>query len=622
MSAKDEGVEPKRRLATVLSADVEGFSRLCAVAEAETLAMLDWHLKEIIGPTVRQYKGRVANIAGDGVIAEFGSAVAAVNAALAIQRTVAARNADVPSDRQLRFRIGLNLSEVVVSKRQIFGDGVNVAARAQSFAEAGAICATEAVVLQVRGKIHAEFADIGLVRLKNIAEPVHLFRIGESAVGGDAASMGVELTAAPVASSKPSIAVLPFLNLSGDPDQSYFSDGITEDLITDLSRFRTISVIARNSSFVYRGRSVDVRQVADDLGVRFVVEGSVRKLQNSVRITVQLVNAETRAHVWAERYDVPLERIFETQDEIIRSVVGRLVPRLEDETLAIARRKPTEMLEAYEHYLRGKAVIYAATDASGVVEARKHFEKAIAIDPQFAAPYCYLVRILNNVTEFTSPGEPVAPYRSEAWRLAKIAVSLDDSEPHAHLVLAWCHLWRGEFENARRHLETAERLNPNDPDRAMDCGTGWLYLGEIDRAIACMMRGIESSPHCPDLYLADLAEAYFLAGRYEEMLEVIERIPDLSLLMPAWRAAGYALAGDLPKAAAQAGRFAEGVSAVWAGASGAGPADYVAWMMSLSPFRRPEDRERLLSGLRLAGLPDAAVSNRAGIVYDGAGRPA
>ena len=262
------------------------------------------------------------------------------------------------------------------------------------------------------------------------------------------------------------------------------------------------------------------------------------------------------------------------------------------------------MLEAYDYYLRGKAALYAATDDAGAVEARRHFEQAIEIDPQFAAPYCYLVRILNNVTLHLAPGQPIAPFRDRAWEYARLAAVLDDADPHAHICLGWCHLWRGEFEQASLQFDLAERLNPNDADRAMDRGTGWMFLGDIERALDCMRTGMGLNPQTPDSYLADLAEAYFVAKRYGDMLRILERIPEQSLLTPAWKAAGYALSGDAAKAAAEANRFISALRAKWAGDPGDGSPEYVEWVLSLCPFQRQEDRDHLVSALRLAGLTD------------------
>ena len=592
----------KRRLAAVLSADVEGFSRLCGEDEAETLSALERHVDEVIKPTVRAHNGRITNQAGDGILAAFGSAVAAVKAAVEIQNAIVLRNEEIEPSRRLRFRVGLNLGEVVVKGGGIFGDGVNIAARAQAQALPDSVCATEAIVQQVRGKVGFAFHTMGKLKLKNIADPIHLFRLDPTEAEAGKENAGKNAARAAGVGSKPSIAVLPFLNLSGDLDQGYFSDGIAEDLITDLSRFRTITVIARNSSFGYRGGNVDVRKVADDLGVRFMVEGSVRKMQNRVRITVQLVNAETRAHVWAERYDTPLDGLFETQDEIVRHVVGSLFPRLEDETLAIARRKPTEMLQAYDCFLRGKAALYAATDAAQTEEARSYFEQAVAIDPDFAHAYGYLTKIYNNLTMHASPGQPIQPFRDKARQFAIRAIALDGDDPRAHIGLAWCHLWQRETLSARDHLEIAEKLNPNDAERAIDCGTGWMYLGEIERAIDSMKLGMRLNPHTSASVLADLSEAYFVAGRYDEMLRILERIPDQSPRSPAWKAAGLALAGDLDRARAEASRFVANLRALWAGDPNAGPADFVDWLIAFSPFCRDEDRDHFLRGLALAGL--------------------
>jgi len=591
----------KRRLAAVFSADVEGFSRLCGEEEAGTLRVLEEHIDQLIKPVVRAHKGRITNRAGDELVAEFKSAVAAVKAAMEIQAGMAVRNAPVDPKKRLRFRIGLNLCEVVVSDGGIYGDGVNVAARAQAQAQPGSICATEAVVGQVRGKVAAEFHSMGRLKLKNIAEPVHLFRLDPAASKENEADETVRSQMAD-AGPKPSIAVLPFLNLSGDPDQGYFSDGIAEDLITDLSRFRTVSVIARNSSFGYRGGNVDVRKVANELGVRFVVEGSVRKMQDSVRTTVQLVNAETRAHIWAERYDTPLADLFRMQDEIIRRIIGNLVPKMEVEGLAIARRQPTELLQAYDYFLRGKAALYAATDAPGTEQARLYFEQAVEADPSFAQAYCYLVMILNTLTLYVYPGRPPEPFRAQAWNFASKAAALDDADPHTHTCIAWCHLWRGEFDQARRHIETAEQLNPNDADRAMDCGLAWVYLGDIEAAFRCMELGMRLNPRPPGSYLADMAEAHFVARRYDQAIELMERVPDQSPLTAGWKAAALASSGDMARAKEEAARFVSNLKTAWVGAPGAGVPEYVGWLMSFSPFYREEDRSHLMQGLQLAGL--------------------
>ena len=593
--------EPTRRLAAVLSADVEGYSRLCGLDEAGTVAMLNAHLKELIRPAVRSHKGRIVNVAGDGLLAEFASAVAATEAATEIQHQMISRNKEVDPARRVQFRIGVNLSEVIVEGRAIFGDGVNIAARAQSMAPAGTICITDIVHKQVRGKIDAEFKYLGAVELKNISEPVRLFQLLDAPFQGEDEQAGLRRLKKK-ANARPSIAVLPFEVLDANLDHRYFGDGFAEDLLTDLSRFRTISVVARESSFQYRGRQIDARTVGAELGVRFLIEGSVRRRDQSLRVNVQLVNAETREQVWANRYDAPLASLFATQDEIVRKVIGSLLPRLEEESIAQARRKPTDQWEAYDHYLKGKAALYSAFDRAGVAEARMHFEKAIAIDPQFPYPYCFLVSLLNNISLVFAPGIDVQPFRDQAWNYARIALSLDDADPHAHLSLAWCYLWRGEFGKARDQLELVEKLNPNDADRAMDRGTAWMFLGFVDRAIEAMQEGIALNPHCPSSYLMDLAEVYFVAQRYEDMLHLLDRIPDHSLSLTAWSAAACALAGDPKRAEAMTARFVTDIAEVWQGQSGKGISHYTGWVLALSPFARKEDMDHLANGLRLAGL--------------------
>lgn len=599
--------EPTRRLAAVLSADVEGYSRLCGLDEAGTVAMLNAHLKELIRPAVRSRKGRIVNVAGDGLLAEFASAVAATEAATLIQHEMVSRNKGVDPTRRIQFRIGVNLSEVIVEGRAIFGDGVNIAARAQSMAPAGTICITDIVHKQVQGKIDAEFKYLGAVELKNISEPVRLFQLLEAPFQGEDEQEGLRRLKKK-ANARPSIAVLPFEVLDANLDHRYFGDGFAEDLLTDLSRFRTISVVARESSFQYRGRQVDTRTVGAELGVRFLIEGSVRRRDQSIRVNVQLVNAETRAHIWANRFDVPLSNLFATQDEIVRKVIGALVPRLEEESIAQARRKPTEQWEAYDHYLKGKAALYSgsAYDRDGVTEARQHFERSIAIDPQFPYPYCFLVRLLNNISLVSAPGVDVAAYREQALKYARFAVSLDDADPHVHLALAWCYLWRGESSKARDQLELVEKLNPNDADRAMDRGTAWMFLGFVERAIEAMQHGIALNPHCPPSYLMDLAEVYFVSRRYEDMIHLLDRIPDHSLSLTAWSAAAHALAGDEKQARMVAARFVEDIGKVWQGKRGDGISHYADWVMDVSPFARSEDRNHLAEGLRLAGLPAQA----------------
>ena len=586
----------RRKLAAILMADLVGYSRLTGADETDTLTQFKRHMSEYIRPAIRRYHGRLFKTMGDGLFVEFDSPVNAVACALAIQEGAAIRNTSLDLERQLRFRIGINLGDVVFENGDVLGDGVNVASRLQTLAETDGVIVSQSIAQHLAGKIAVTLEDLGEQVLKNIAEPVRAFRVSASRQSQQAQPRGL----AP--SQKPTVAILPLTNLSNDPEQNYFSDGITEDMITELSRFRTISVIARNSSFVYRGKSVDVKQIANELNVQFLVEGSVRRFNERVRITVQLIHAESRRHVWAEKYDVDLSEIFSVQDDVTRRVVAAIVPKIEAEELEIARRRPTSHVRAYDCYLRGKAKFHSAADGATRLEARRFFEEAIALDPEFARAYCYLAAIDNSMTRFLAAGEPQAALREQARRMALKAVSLDDSDPLTQLSLAWSHLWRREYDAAREHLEMATRLNPNDADRAMDRGTTLMYLGEPEAAIDVMLSAMRLNPFHPESYLVDLSEVYFAAHRYDDMIRIAERVTDTSPEFMAWKAAGYAYAGRQREARELANRFATDVKAMWAGHDSAGQREYVDWFMASCPFRRPEDTEHLLEGLRRAGL--------------------
>ncbi len=585
---------PRRKLAAIMMADVVGFSRMTNEDEPATLAALKQSLAAIIRPRIKKFGGRLVKALGDGFLAAFDSPVHAVDCALAIQDDVRIRNSTQPANQRLPFRIGIHLGDIVLDGRDVMGDAVNTASRLPELAEPGGIVVSAAIAEHVRGKVASDFKDMGPRALKNIAGPVRVFRVSAAAA---------DSTTPPRQAARPAIAVLPFANMSDDPEQLYFSDGITEDIITELARFRTLSVIARTSSFAYRGRALDVKQVAAELGVQFLVEGSVRKFETRARITVQLIIADTGRHIWAERWDTELSAIFRIQDEITRKVVAMLVPRIEAAELETARRNPTGHMRAYDYYLRGKAQYYASNDAAGRAEARRLFEEATRIDPEFAAPYAFLVRVDNTQAKFAGAGAPIAQLRESAWRNAQRAAMLDDSDAMIQLELAWCHLWRGEFDAAERHLKIAMELNPNDPDRAMDCGTTLMYLGDAEKAIELMTAAIDLNPLHPDSYVTDLAEAHFVARRYDEMLRLAEQVPDRSPQFAAWKAAACAHAGRIAEAHSLARLFVANTGSIWAGDPDAGEDEYVRWLLSFCPFRRSEDLQHLVEGLRLAGLP-------------------
>jgi adenylate cyclase len=388
--------EQQRRLAAILAADVAGYSRLMAEDEMRTLACLKQLRAEVIEPKIAEFRGRVVGSAGDSLLVEFASAVSAVDCAIQMQNNIRLQNAELPPDRCMQFRVGVNLGDVIADGETIYGDGVNIAARLEKLADPGGVCIARSVYDQVKGKLDYAYTDLGEQRVHNIPEPVHAYRV-KPAHSTTASSSGFANKAFPPLPDKPSIAVLPFQNMSGDPEQEYFADGVVEEIITALSRIRWLFVIARNSSFTYKGRAVHVKQVGLELGVRYVLEGSVRKAGNRVRITGQLIDVSTESHIWADRFEGDLANIFDLQDQVTASVVGAIEPMLEQAEIERAKRKPTESLDAYDHYLRGLAAVHQWTK-EGNREALAHFTRATELDPNFASAFgmaarCYAQRV-------------------------------------------------------------------------------------------------------------------------------------------------------------------------------------------------------------------------------------
>jgi TolB-like protein len=382
----------ERRLAAILMADVVGYSSLIETDEAGTLAALKERRTTVLDPTVRAHGGRVVKVMGDGVLVEFASAVNAVVGAMDLQRKMAEANARLPDVRGIVLRIGINLGDVIGEGGDIYGEGVNIAARLESLAEPGGICISAKVYEEVRGKTSFAFDDAGEQTVKNIARPIRTYRLRHDSVSGNASLARPSLSLP----DKPSIAVLPFQNMSEDAEQEYFADGMVEEIITALSRIRWLFVIARNSTFIYKGRPVDVKQIGRELGVRYVLEGSVRKAGNKVRITGQLIDSTLGSHLWADRFDGSLENVFDLQDQVTASVIAAIAPKLEQAEIERSRRKPTESLDAYDYYLRGLAAAHQWTKPASI-EALAHFYRAVELDPGFASAYgmaarCYSMR--------------------------------------------------------------------------------------------------------------------------------------------------------------------------------------------------------------------------------------
>ncbi len=506
----------QRRLAAILAADVVGYSRLMERDETGTLARFRTLRSEVFDPTTQQFDGRIFKNTGDGALAEFGSAVDAVQCAVEIQRALAERNAELPEAARIGLRIGISLGDVIVEGDDLYGNGVNVAARMEGLAEPGAICVSGNVHEHLGNALDVTFEDLGEQAVKNIDRPVRCYRVHlEPAVN----TVDRQTDAPPALPDKPSIAVLPFQNMSGDAEQEFLADGVAEDIITALSRLRWLFVIARNSTFAYKGASPDVRDVARDLGVRYVLEGSVRRAGDRVRVTGQLVDATTGNHIWAERYDRDIAGIFELQDEITTAIVRAVDPEIQGAEQERALRKPPENLTAWDHYQRGLWQMYRMT-REDLDQAREHLSAAIAADPGFAPAWAvksFTVYLYVNFGWTESPDDTLA----EAQKLAEQAISLDDKEPFAHFALGRVFLIRGEFSRAISQLEQALELNPNFAFARYALGLARLVSGRVEDSLLHFDEAIRQSPRDPALYAYQQFMAVALAhlDRYDEALD-------------------------------------------------------------------------------------------------------
>jgi adenylate cyclase len=510
----------ERRLAAILAADVVGYTRLMGADETGTLRRLSELRQQVLEPLIVEHHGRIVKLMGDGLLVEFASVVNALTCAVAWQNGVAQREAAADEDKRFKFRIGINLGDVIVEGDDIHGDGVNIAARLEGQAEPGGICLSGDAYRQAKGKVEADFEDLGDHDLKNVAEPVRVYRIA-----GDRSSTGVVSPARePLAlADKPSIAVLPFENMSGDPEQEYLVDGITEDIITELSRFRDLFVIARNSSFSYKGKSVKVQNIGRDLSVAYVVEGSVRKSGNRLRVNAQLIEAATGKHMWAERYDRELQDIFTVQDEIAQIISAVIIPEIGQAEQKRARRRPPQNLSAWEYYQRGLWHMYRFT-RDDLIEARGLFESTIQRDPEFAAAYSGLAYALLQEVMYSEPENPNELLRV-ALDAARRGVELDTHDSFARFVLGRVHVMHHELEIACAEFETAIDLNPSFAYPYFGLGIALLDLSRFEQAHEKFKIAQRLSPRDPHAWAFIHYQAWPLLGlkRYEEVIGLERR---------------------------------------------------------------------------------------------------
>lgn len=592
----------ERRLAAILAADVAGYSRLMGTDEVGTLAALKAHRREIVDPAIAAHRGRIVKTSGDGMLVEFPSVVDAVTCAILVQSKMAERNEI--AEPKIWFRIGINVGDIIFDGGDIFGDGVNIAARVESECEPGTVCLSDDAFRQVRGKAKFAFDDLGEKSLKNIDRPVRIYAIRSQNSEAEATRTEAVVPKGAAASAptlalpkKPSIAVLPFTNMSADAEQEYFADGLVEDIITALSQVSGLFVIARNSSFTYRGRAVHVTQVGRELGVRYVLEGSVRRAGHRLRITGQLIDASNGAHVWADRFEGALDEIFDFQDQVTESVVGVIAPTLERAEIDRSKRKLTESLDAYDYYLRGLASFNEQTKDT-LNEARRLFGRAIDADTDFGPPYAAAVRCIGwqKASRWMKSNDI-----AEAERLVRRAVQLCKEDPvslsRAGYGLAYVV---GDLDRGAALIDRALSMTPNLSDAWRSSAWVRVWLGEPDVAIDNFARAMRLNPRDPLFYSLEsgTAFAHFFAGRYEEASSWAARsLRNQTSGLPHHQALRMAAASN-----ALAGRLDEAQKAMRL-LRRRDPALRISNLRELTPLRREQDIARYEEALRLAGLP-------------------
>ena len=577
-----------RKLAAILYADVAGYSRLTGNDEDETHRRLSEYL-DLIAGSVEAHRGQVMHYAGDAVLAMFGAVVDAVACAVAVQGRLGRCNADLSDDRKVEFRIGVNLGDVIEDRGDIYGDGVNIAARLESLAAPGGICVSDAVRSAVGRKLDLVYEDMGAQEVKNISEPVRSYTVSVASANRTGLDTG-QISAREVP-DRPTIAVLPFANMSGDPEQEYFTDGLTEDVITELSRFSDLFVISRNSTFVYKGKAINVPEVARELGVQFVLEGSVRKAGNRVRITAQLIEAETDRHVWAERYDRELEDIFDLQDEMTSSIVAVLPGRIESAERERVGRKPTENMAAYECVLTGK-VLHHRSSKTDNEQALRMLDKAIELDPRYAHAHAWRGCVLGQAW-----GYGWCEDREETWaeieREAEACQELGENDSDVQRVLAALNITRGYHERAAYHQRRGLSLNPNYDLLVVQQGELLTWLGQGDEGAEWISKAMRLNPHHPQRFWSHLGRAYFVGHRYREAVDALKQVSAPDFQVRTLLAGCYAQMGDDAAAGEQVREVLK-----------QNPGFTVSSYLGTLHYAHRSDRAHHLEALLKSGLPD------------------
>jgi adenylate cyclase len=580
----------QRRLAAILAADVVGYSRLMRADETGTLAQLNAIRRELLDPKISEYGGRIVKTTGDGLLIEFPSAVDAVQYAVNVQGEMAQRNASVSADQRMDIRIGINVGDVIVEDNDLFGDGVNVAARLEGLADPGGICVSGSAHEQVRHKLDLAFEDLGEQSVKNIDELVRVYKIGTD--GGDQPLKAFAVAQQQPIQDKPSIAVLAFNNMSGDAEQEYFSDGIAEDIITDMSKISGLFVIARNSSFTYKGTSIDLKRVASELGVKFVLEGSVRKAGNKVRVTAQLIDGTTGGHLWADRYDRNLDDIFAIQDDITRNIVDALKLQLDLDDKTHLGGPGTTNIEAHDFVLRGRSLLHGMS-AEGIAESSQLFERAIELDPTYITAYWgrALTLFMLYANGWNDAGEETL---ETGCRIAQKAVEIDPSDPEAHWVVALGRMWKHDMDGALSAIDKAVAEGPNFAEVHATRGYILSFASRPAEAIESLDKAMRLDPQFPAIWLHFLAHAYVVLGDFEQATSLLKRRIRRQPETDSSRVLLASCHGHL-------GLISE-AKEEWTKLLEINPDYSIERRGKLLPYSNPTDWGRIIEGLRLAGV--------------------